>query len=60
VYKDAEDLINIGAYKQGANPKIDKAVKLIDSVNVFLKQRLEEPSSFSESIGILKSITDQV
>jgi len=36
-YADAEDLINVGAYKAGANPKIDKAIKLIEPINDFLK-----------------------
>lgn len=56
VYKDAEDLINIGAYKQGANPKIDKAVKVIDSVNDFLKQRVEDPTNFTSTVRMLQQI----
>jgi len=43
-YRDAEDLINIGAYKRGSNPRIDLAVERIDSINGFLKQRAEQPS----------------
>ncbi|MCX7965788.1 MAG: FliI/YscN family ATPase, partial [Syntrophorhabdaceae bacterium] len=35
-YEKAEDLINIGAYKTGSNPKIDYAMAMIDKVNVFL------------------------
>ena len=38
-YSEAEDLISIGAYSKGANPKIDKAVSKIDDLNGFLKQR---------------------
>jgi flagellum-specific ATP synthase len=40
-YRDSEDLINIGAYKKGSNPRIDLAVDRIDSINGFLKQRAE-------------------
>ena len=43
-YRDSEDLINIGAYKRGSNPKIDLAIDRIDGINSFLKQRAEEPS----------------
>jgi flagellum-specific ATP synthase len=43
-YRDSEDLINIGAYKRGSNPKIDLAVERIDSINGFLKQRAEDPA----------------
>ncbi len=46
-YRDAEDLINIGAYKRGSNPRIDLAIDRIDSINGFLKQRAEEPSNAS-------------
>ncbi|WP_413575963.1 FliI/YscN family ATPase [Bdellovibrio sp. HCB290] len=56
VYKDAEDLINIGAYKPGSNPKIDKAVKIIDQVNDFLKQRVEDPTNFNNTVRMLQQI----
>lgn len=56
VYKDAEDLINIGAYKPGSNPKIDKAVKAIDGVNEFLKQRVEDPTSFTQTVRMMQQI----
>ncbi|WP_413292583.1 FliI/YscN family ATPase [Bdellovibrio sp. HCB185ZH] len=56
VYKDAEDLINIGAYKPGSNPKIDKAVKVIDQVNDFLKQRVEDPTNFNNTVRMLQQI----
>jgi flagellum-specific ATP synthase len=56
VYKDAEDLINIGAYKPGSNPKIDKAVKVIDGVNDFLKQRVEDPSTFTQTVRQLQQV----
>ena len=42
VYKDAEDLINIGAYVNGSNKKIDEAVKKIDRLNNFLCQDVNE------------------
>src|ERR1700756_2219979 len=43
-YKKSEDLINIGAYKRGSNPRIDTAIDRADAINAFLKQRPEEPS----------------
>jgi hypothetical protein len=49
VHKDSEDLINIGAYKKGSNPRIDRAIEKIDAINTFLKQRAEEPSSLAEA-----------
>ena len=46
-YKKSEDLINIGAYKRGSNPRIDTAIERADHINAFLKQRPEEPSQLS-------------
>ena len=41
-FQKAEDMINIGAYAKGSNPKIDEALKRIDAVNNFLIQRSDE------------------
>jgi flagellum-specific ATP synthase len=41
-YRKSEDLINIGAYKRGSNPRIDSAIDRADSINAFLRQRPEE------------------
>lgn len=56
VYKEAEDLINIGAYKAGSNPRIDKAVKLIDPVNEFLRQGIDDRGDFTTSLRRLQQI----
>jgi len=55
-YSEAEDLINIGAYVKGSNPKIDFAIDKIDSVNQFLKQTTEENPSFESSVQTLDSM----
>ena len=41
-YNEAEDLINIGAYKAGSNPDIDYSISMIKEVNAFLQQDVEE------------------
>ena len=41
-YQEAEDLINIGAYKNGSNPDIDYAISKIGQVNEFLMQAVDE------------------
>lgn len=56
VYREAEDLINIGAYAKGANPRIDKAIQKIDQINSFLRQEIEEKFSFPETFENLKKI----
>ena len=48
-YKEAEDLINIGAYKSGTNQKIDQAIRLEEPISQMLKQSVEESSSFDEA-----------
>jgi len=42
VYGDAEDLINIGAYEAGANPRIDYTIEVIDEIRAFLRQGITE------------------
>lgn len=55
-YKEAEDLINIGAYVKGSNEKIDTAIKYIDRINEFLRQKVDEHNNFEESVQWLNSI----
>jgi flagellar biosynthesis/type III secretory pathway ATPase len=43
-YKKSEDLINIGAYKRGSNPRIDASIDRSDAISGFLRQRPEDPS----------------
>jgi flagellum-specific ATP synthase len=58
IYKDAEDLITIGAYENGSNPKIDYAISKIDTLNDFLKQRVKEFTSYEDTIVGLKGIVN--
>ncbi len=56
VYRKAEDLINIGAYARGSNPKIDYSIQMIESINKYLRQGIDEAVSFEESVSTLKEI----
>lgn len=58
-YKDAEDLINIGAYVSGSNSKIDNAIKKIDAINNFLKQEVGENHKFEETISMMRSLINE-
>ncbi len=49
-YEEAEDLINIGAYVKGSNPQIDYALKMINKVNDYLKEDLDEYTPYGESV----------
>ncbi len=55
-YRDAEDLINIGAYVKGSSEKIDYALQRIDKLNAFLKQDVAERSNLLESLNMLNQI----
>lgn len=55
-YQEAEDLINIGAYKNGSNPEIDYAIQKIAAVNQFLCQGTDEKFTFEEEIELLKQV----
>ena len=55
-YNEAEDLINIGAYKKGSNPDIDYAIQKIAAVNNFLCQGTDEKFSFDEELELLEKV----
>lgn len=58
-YSEAEDLINIGAYKKGSNPGIDHAIAKIDAVNTFLMQQTDEKFDFEEEVELMKRIFEE-
>ncbi len=49
VYRDAEDLINVGAYTRGSNPEIDEAIELVPQINQFLRQDIDEKAPIEET-----------
>jgi flagellum-specific ATP synthase len=55
-YQEAEDLINIGAYVRGSNPRIDYALDKIEAITAYLKQPIEQRASLDESEAILQQI----
>lgn len=54
-YKSAEDLISIGAYVRGSNPKVDEALKRLDSVQAFLRQPREENAPWADTVQKMKA-----
>jgi flagellum-specific ATP synthase len=56
-YRKAEDMLNIGAYAKGSNPKIDLALKKIDAINAFLIQRSDERVGLDTALAALAEIT---
>ncbi len=55
-YREAEDLINVGAYVAGSNPAIDRAIKNRGNVLKFLQQQVNEVSEFEETINSLGAL----
>ena len=56
VYAENEDLISVGAYQEGNNPEIDRAVRLKPAIDAWLCQRTDEPSTFDEALGGLMAL----
>ncbi|WP_371368971.1 putative ATP synthase YscN [Sporomusa rhizae] len=55
-YREAEDLINIGAYAHGSNPTIDQAIAAISEIKNFLQQEVDENTPMTETIERLKTL----
>jgi flagellum-specific ATP synthase len=55
-YRQSEDLINIGAYKAGTNPKIDYAIQKHDSMISYLKQAVTNPVSMADAVSDMQAI----
>jgi len=60
VYDEAEDLINIGAYKTGSNKKIDTAIDTLDDINNFLRQETYDSPTFKEILVEMEEISDKI
>jgi flagellum-specific ATP synthase len=55
-YKRYEDVITIGAYKEGTNPKLDFAIQMMGKIRPFLKQDVSEKVTFDEGMKQLRNI----
>jgi flagellum-specific ATP synthase len=56
IYYENYDLISIGAYKFGTNPRLDDAIHRIDRINAFLKQGTDEKFSFEETMRLMSEL----
>lgn len=59
LYEKNQDLINIGAYVQGSDPRIDRAIRLIDEINGFLRQGIDEKLDSQAVISKLIEISEK-
>lgn len=56
-YDDVEDLVSIGAYKQGTKPIADRAIAKQDSINRFLRQAKSDGSTYEDMLATLEVVT---
>ena len=55
-YRRTEDLINLGAYAEGSNPKVDTAIRARDEILSFLKQDLSSHEPFENTLEQLQAL----
>ena len=55
-YREAEDLINVGAYVTGSNSEIDEAIARLPAINSFLRQEITDRAAIEETRGRLLEI----
>ena len=59
-YRENEDLVSIGAYRQGANPWVDAALALRSQIDGFLRQQVSENSSVEQTQNQLIQLAKQI
>ena len=55
-HREAETLINIGAYAKGSNPDIDEAIAMMPAINNFLRQDIDEGADMASSVDRLAQL----
>lgn len=56
VYEENQDLLSIGAYKAGGNPRLDEALRHMDAINALLQQPVDVKSDFDDTLAQMKKI----
>ncbi len=59
-YRSSKDLIDVGAYKKGSNPKIDMAIDMMDEINSFLRQGMYEKAEYDSTIEKLINMASSI
>jgi len=57
-YEESRDLIEVGAYVAGSNPRTDAAITLREPILEFLQQRADQPSSYDDAWNMLRSVLE--
>ncbi len=56
-WREGRDLVEIGAYRPGTNPRLDQALARMEAIDAFLKQGADEISTFAETVALLERVT---
>jgi flagellar biosynthesis/type III secretory pathway ATPase len=59
-YRQSEDLVRLGAYAAGSNPKLDAAIRSQDDLARFLRQDLRTPQPFEKTLGELEAVAGKL
>lgn len=60
MYRENKDLIDVGMYQPGSNPKLDIAIEMIPQVNAFLQQRVSDSVTMENTINTLINMMKNV
>ena len=60
MYRENKDLIDVGMYQPGSNPKLDIAIEMMPQINAFLQQRTSDSVSMESTINTLVSMMRNV
>jgi FliI/YscN family ATPase len=59
-YRRTEDLINLGAYAAGSNPRVDMAIRYREAIEGFLRQPVEEKQALEQTVEQLRGLASQL
>ena len=57
LYRENKDLIDVGMYQQGSNPRLDTAIEMMPKINAFLQQRTDESVTMD---GTIQQLVDMM
>jgi flagellum-specific ATP synthase len=60
VYQEAKDLIDVGAYQMGSNPRIDLAIRYWDEINTYLRQNIHDVWNYEDTVSELLRIHERI
>lgn len=60
IYRESKDLIDVGMYQRGSNPKLDLAIDLMPEINRFLQQSVKDSVNMDDTINTLKNMMREV